>query len=150
MPFAPICRALERRTLLRGTTTDWLRWIAQVAGAEDFDREQFVLFRRAFLQKEDRPATHVFCPQCHCYHEVFIWSVEKITALRRELYPEDHAALNQPIVLVSSCTSSSQPNVGVPMAVEQHGWPSITASCTCDDDPGCPDMELTPADLEVW
>jgi hypothetical protein len=71
----------------------------------DDPNEAFLLLRRAFLQKDASPATHVFCPDCCCRHEVFVWA-------------------------------------------DPH--PALTAVCRCDDHPGCPDLQLSPADLEMW
>ncbi len=129
--FARICRALEHSTIFQGTAADWLRRLADRASEA---RDHFALCQRAFLQKEQKPAAHIFCPQCLCHHEVFIWTEERIAALCNEVSVPWNPWSSPP-------TSEASLTSSVPL---------ITASCRCDDDPGCPDLSLTPADIEVW
>src|SRR6185369_628226 len=93
--FALLCQTLERHLTLTATTADWLRWLTEAAAAggganayspDDVGLAAFQLLHRAFLQKEEhKTATLVFCPACYCHHEVFIWTVNKMEALRAEL-----------------------------------------------------------------
>src|SRR5947209_1796129 len=126
-PFGAICRTLESLTLFRGTAADWVRWLA---GRLESPEDAFALLRRAFLQKEAAPATHVFCAHCQCQHEVLVCTSARSRAARVELYPAGHPALSVPAIPPAST--------------------SITALCRCGDQSGCPDIELEQADLEVW
>ena len=126
-PFGALCRMLESLTHFRGTTADWVRWLGTRL---DSAEEIFGLFQRAFLRKEPTPATHMFCPDCHCRHEVFVWTIERIAAARAELFPPTHPAL-------ALLTIPPVP-------------PSISAVCRCEDHCGCPDLQLTAAEIEVW
>jgi hypothetical protein len=126
--WAAICRVLQSLTQFLGTAADWVRWL----GARTHEpQETFVLLKRAFLQQEPAPARHIFCPECHCQHEVFVWTEDRLAAARAEMYPQTYA----PEVLAVH---------------EARFTPVITAICRCDDQPGCADLNLTPAELEVW
>ena len=132
--FRAICRALERMSAPRGTVADWLR---AVGDQREEALRHFAVFQRGYLQREADAASDLYCPRCLCRHEVFVWSEEKLAVLRRELYPTTDPALSEP---------PSTLDFG-PGTLDS---PVITASCRCDDHPGCPDMHLTAADIEVW
>lgn len=151
--WAAICRVLQSLTRFRATSADWVRWL----GARTPEpQETFLLLKRAFLQKEAPPATHIFCPNCYCQHEVFIWTADRLAASRAELFPQHGAWPEQQDLcganrrLADGCIAG---NSGTDLTVQRchNSTPvSITAICRCDDHPGCPDLQLTPADLEVW
>ena len=148
-PWALICRMLERRLCFSASAADWRRWLEEGSSETDADHA-FALLQRAFLQKEEqKTATHVFCPACYCHHEVFIWTAEKMKALRAELYPVDDALPGVVLPKAKRALNDSRitPHSSSPTSMRSV---SITASCRCDDDAGCPDLILQPAEIELW
>jgi hypothetical protein len=158
--FAAICRVLQSLTLFRGTAADWVRWLG--ARSED-PKETFLLLRRAFLQKDATPATHIFCAACCCRHEVFVWTEDRVAALRSELYPtisssSSLADTTSDLVAYDARRSDRPRSLKATDSTVQRFNDStchdpnrvLAAVCRCDDHPGCPDLQLTPADLEIW
>ena len=87
----------------------------------------FDLAKARYFRKQAEPARSYFCERCNCAHEVFTQSPEVATATAA-------TAIN---------LAGSTPAPGAPAAQR------IVAVCRCDS-PDCPNILLTPAEIEIW
>ena len=87
----------------------------------------FELLKAPFFRKQLEPARACFCEQCYCAHEVMPRSAE----------PPG-----------SSSAQPAKPAEPPPGSASSARTP-LVAVCRCEDR-SCPDIPLTPADVEIW
>ena len=87
----------------------------------------FEILKVPFFRKQLEPARACFCEKCYCAHEVMPRSVEP---------------------LVSSSSPPAKPAEPPPDSATSTRTP-LVAVCRCETG-SCPDIPLTPADIEIW
>jgi hypothetical protein len=124
--------SLEQLPSLRGTAGIWRSLLD----------EDFETFQDSFLQKSPERAAGVFCERCYCTHEVVsdeacsVFSVQCSEPDRTINAPRSHGPTQ----------TSAHKSINPP--IHQSDF-SLVAACRCPDT-HCPDIHVTPADLELW